>query len=100
MSSVVVAGFPSAIPQIVMGAFDNASVGEPVPEEHRLLLQARDSMWSKDLRSSVIDAGTAAEVALGTAIHGYGDGRGKRGSAAVFTLTAKFSPARSAFRRT
>lgn len=69
ISGVVVAGLPPATPQIVMGAFDNASIGEPVPEEHRLLLQARDSMWSKDLRSSVIDAGTAAEVALGTAIH-------------------------------
>jgi hypothetical protein len=68
-SSVIVAGFPSASRQIVMGALDNASIGKSVPAEHRLLLQARDSIWSKDLRSSVIDAGTAAEVALGTAIH-------------------------------
>jgi len=69
VSSIIVAGSPSADPQTVIGAFDNASSGAPLPAEHRLLLQARDSMWTKDLRATVIDAGTAAEVALGAAIH-------------------------------
>jgi hypothetical protein len=68
VNSVVVSGSPAADSQTVRGAFNNASSGVQLPAAHRLLLQARNSMWSKDLRAAVIDAGTAAEVALGAAI--------------------------------
>lgn len=69
VSSVVVSGSPSADLQTLMGSFDNASNGVTLPAAHRFLLQARNNMWSKDLRATLIDAGTAAEVALGTAIN-------------------------------
>jgi hypothetical protein len=48
---------------------DNASNAVPLPAAHQFLLQARNNMGSKEFRATVIDAGTAAEVALGSTIH-------------------------------
>ncbi len=68
VGSVIRAGSPAVDAQTLNGAFKNASSGTPLPAEHRLLLQARNSMWTRDVRAGVIDAGTAAEVALGASI--------------------------------
>lgn len=48
----------------VIAAFDHASRGQRLPTEHRMLLAARDAELGGDLRKAVIDAATAAEVAL------------------------------------
>ncbi|MER5537401.1 hypothetical protein [Streptomyces mirabilis] len=45
-------------------ALRHASRGEHLPVEHRMLLSATDAQLGGDLRSAVIDAATAAEVAL------------------------------------
>ncbi|WP_439678291.1 hypothetical protein [Embleya sp. MST-111070] len=46
------------------GALRRASRGEHLPVEHQLLLSARDAQIGGDFRKAVIDAATAAEVAL------------------------------------
>jgi hypothetical protein len=46
------------------GALRRASRGDRLPVEHRMLLSARESQSGGDLRRAVIDAATAAEVAL------------------------------------
>jgi hypothetical protein len=45
-------------------ALRHASHGEHLPLEHRMLLSAKDAQLDGDLRRAVIDAATAAEVAL------------------------------------
>lgn len=45
-----------------------ASRGERLPTEHQLLLSAADAQLDKNLRRAVIDAATAAEVALASYI--------------------------------
>ncbi|MGX1477476.1 UNVERIFIED_CONTAM: hypothetical protein RKD50_006284 [Streptomyces canus] len=45
-------------------ALRHASRGKHLPVEHRMLLSARDAELGGDLRRSVIDSATAAEVAL------------------------------------
>ncbi|PRX10522.1 hypothetical protein CLV67_1332 [Actinoplanes italicus] len=48
--------------------FDRVSTGQGIPPERQLLLSARAGLFENDFRRSVIDAGTAAEVALATSI--------------------------------
>lgn len=48
----------------VSGALRRASRGEHLPVEHQMLLSAEDAQLGGDLRKAVIDAATAAEVAL------------------------------------
>ena len=45
-------------------AFQHASVGEVLPIQHDLLLDAHTALFSDDLRRAVVDAATAAEVVL------------------------------------
>ncbi|MFF0042590.1 hypothetical protein ACFYRG_41370 [Streptomyces mirabilis] len=45
-------------------AFRHASRGEHLPVEHQMLLSSTDAQLGGDLRRAVIDAATAAEVAL------------------------------------
>lgn len=52
----------------VESACSKASKGIRLPAEHRLLMQAGTSLNDRDYRQAVIDAGTAAEVALATTI--------------------------------
>jgi hypothetical protein len=52
----------------VRGAFLHASRDERLPTEHRLVQSARIARFEGDLRRAVIAAGTAAEVALSSAI--------------------------------
>ncbi|WP_432117215.1 hypothetical protein [Streptomyces sp. bgisy032] len=47
-----------------------ASNGENLPVEHRMLLSAADAQLGGDLRRAVIDAATAAEVALASYVAG------------------------------
>ncbi|MEU8750748.1 hypothetical protein AB0C88_09710 [Streptomyces chartreusis] len=54
---------PVTRPQL-SAALRHASRGEHLPVEHRMLLSARDAQLGGDLRRAVIDAATAAEVAL------------------------------------
>jgi hypothetical protein len=64
-------GFAGILPlngSQVASAFTKASREERLPVEHSLLLAARMAELRRDYRQAVIDAGTAAEVALGTAI--------------------------------
>lgn len=53
------------------GALRRASRGEHLPLEHRLLISAEVAHLDHDLRQAVIDAGSSAEVALGTAVAEY-----------------------------
>lgn len=55
----------------LQGAFRRASRGEHLPPEHRLLMSAELAQHERDFRQTVIDAGSAAEVALGAAIAEY-----------------------------
>lgn len=50
------------------GALRRASQGEHLPVEHRMLLSAADARLGGDTRKAVIDAATAAEVALASYI--------------------------------
>lgn len=61
------AAMPLTLNQL-KGAFDRSSRAEHLPVEHRLLIDARDSLSSSDYRRAVIDAGTAAEVAIASFI--------------------------------
>ncbi|MFD5628149.1 hypothetical protein [Streptomyces sp. NPDC127072] len=49
-------------------ALRHASCGEHLPVEHRMLLSSTDAQLGGDLRRAVIDAATAAEVALASYI--------------------------------
>jgi hypothetical protein len=55
-------------PEQVRAAFRRASRGERLPTEHRLIQSAQVAKFEGDLRRAVIDAGSAAEVALSSAI--------------------------------
>ena len=58
----------------IQGAFQRASVGTRLPIEYRMLLSSQIEQLRGDVRRSVIDAGTAAEVALASAIRANLDG--------------------------
>ena len=65
--SVFVGAAPLTDTQL-RGAFRCASRDEHLPVEHRLLLSAQVAHMGGDFRLAVIDAGSAAEVGLATAI--------------------------------
>ena len=52
----------------VRGAFQRATRNDHLPAEHRLIQSAQVARYEGDLRRAVIDAVSAAEVALGAAI--------------------------------
>lgn len=52
----------------VEGAFRRASAGQHLPTEHQLILASQSALLEGDLRRAVIDAGTAVEVALSSAV--------------------------------
>jgi hypothetical protein len=52
----------------IEGAFQRASAGTRLPIEYRMLLSSQIEQLRGDVRRAVIDAGTAAEVALASAI--------------------------------
>jgi hypothetical protein len=54
----------------IKGAFARASRQERLPLAQDLLLASRNALWAKDYRLAAIEAGSAAEVALATAIRG------------------------------
>lgn len=63
--SVIVVGLRGASINEVQAAFDRATRDESPPQQYRLLLDATTAASQGDNRRAVIDAGTAAEVALG-----------------------------------
>jgi hypothetical protein len=60
---------PAASLAQIVRAFYLAGRNVSVPLEHQLLVDARTHHWAGDYRRAVIDAGTAAEVALATTIN-------------------------------
>lgn len=52
----------------IESAFQRASRGDRAPLQHRLLLEAASALVVRDWRRAVIDAGSAAEVALAAVI--------------------------------
>lgn len=67
LGSVFIGAAPLTLAQL-RSAFRRASRGEHLPVEHRLLLSAQVAQMEGDLRLAVIDAGSAAEVGLASAI--------------------------------
>jgi hypothetical protein len=65
---IVIKGDPACSRSELLSAFGKASAGQRLPPEHRLLLDAQAAVLRGDLRRAVIDAGTATEVALASAI--------------------------------
>jgi hypothetical protein len=70
LGMVFVEGVQPASAKQVRGAFARASRRQQLPVEHKLLLEAWIALLEGDHRRAVIDAGTATEVALATAISG------------------------------
>ncbi len=64
----LIGGAPAATRSQVASAFTLAARGARLPVEHQLLMDARNALWAGDYRRAVIDAGTASEVALASAI--------------------------------
>lgn len=67
LGSVFFGATPLSLAQL-RSVFKRASRGDQLPVEHRLLLSARLAQMAKDNRLAVIEAGSAAEIALATAI--------------------------------
>ena len=68
IGSVAIAGLRGGSIAEVHAAFERATEGQSIPVQYLLLLDAKTASIGGELRRAVIDAGTAAEVALATAI--------------------------------
>lgn len=68
IGTVAIAGLRGGSIAEVRAAFERATGGERIPVQYLLLLDAVTATIEGDRRRAVIDAGTAAEVALATAI--------------------------------
>lgn len=71
----------------LQSAFRRASRGDQLPVEHRLLLSARIAQMEGDRRLAVIEAGSASEVALATAISA--DLKGRKATTEFIDQTIK-----------
>lgn len=76
IESHVIAGRRGATEEELTAAFKRASVGEMLPLQHELLLQARTAQFDSEPRRAVIDATSAAEVAIAQWVHGRLEERG------------------------
>lgn len=59
---------PAATIDQITGAIRRSTRGQRISLAHQLILSSRNAIWSHDYRLAAIDAGSAAEVALASAI--------------------------------